>query len=75
MLKVGIGSEYMQNDVSPSAELSELSICVLVTAAESGEASCWRMLQSNTVFIYVGRNRQSNRLSHACKYTQSVSVR
>ena len=38
MLKVRIGSEYMQTVVSPSTELSELSYCVLVTAAEKGEA-------------------------------------
>ena len=48
MLKVGIGSEYMQTFVSPPAELSELSTCVFVTATESGEASRLRMLQSNT---------------------------
>ena len=39
MLKVGIGSEYMQTVVSPPAELSELSFCVLFTASEGGEAS------------------------------------
>ena len=48
MLKVEIGSEYMQTIVSPPAELSEFSCCVLFTVLEGGEASRWRMLQSNT---------------------------
>ena len=39
MLKVWIGSEYMQTVVSPPAKLSKFSFCVLVTASENGEAS------------------------------------
>ena len=38
MLKVGIGSEYMQAFVSPPTELSEFSFCVLDTASENVEA-------------------------------------
>ena len=38
MLKVRIGSEYMPTVVSPPTKLSEFSFCVLVTAAEKGEA-------------------------------------
>ena len=39
MLKVRIGSEYMQSVDSPHAKLSVFSLCVLDTASENGEAS------------------------------------
>ena len=39
MLKVRIGSEYMQTVVSPPAKLSKFYFCVLDTASENEEAS------------------------------------